>query len=194
MVRAAEVASIVPPSNRENHTNLVDENLDIRSFDTMTKVKFDHMDLRILRALQNDSSLSQRELAETVNLSQNACWRRLQAIRESGVIKGYSLRLNRAVIDMNVVVFVMIRTRHHSKAWLETFRQHVQSMPEVVDFYRIGGDYDYMLKIVTHDLASYDRFYQRLIEKVELDTVTSYFAMEAIAEQRPFPLRDAGSG
>jgi Lrp/AsnC family transcriptional regulator len=160
----------------------------------MAKVKFDHMDLRILRALQNDSSLSQRELAETVNLSQNACWRRLQAIRESGVIKGYSLRLNRAAIDMNVVVFVMIRTRHHSKAWLETFRQHVQSMPEVVDFYRIGGDYDYMLKIVTHDLASYDRFYQRLIEKVELDTVTSYFAMEAIAEQRPFPLRDAGSG
>lgn len=157
----------------------------------MMKPKFDHMDLRILRALQNDSSLSQRELAETVNLSQNACWRRLQAIRESGVIKGYSIRLNRAVIDMNVVVFVMIRTRHHSKAWLETFRQHVQAMPEVVDFYRIGGDYDYMLKIVTQDLASYDRFYQRLIEKVELDTVTSYFAMEAIAEQRPFPLRDA---
>ena len=156
------------------------------------KPKFDRMDLRILRALQNDSSLSQRELAETVNLSQNACWRRLQVIHQSGVIQGYSVRLNRAAVDLDVVVFVMIRTRPHSKAWLETFRQHVQSMPEVVDFYRIGGDYDYMLKIVTHDLASYDRFYQRLIEKVELDTVTSYFAMEAIEEQRPFPIRDIG--
>jgi Lrp/AsnC family transcriptional regulator len=184
--------TILSPPKREIQTKLIDQGRNIRSLDTMKKPKFDHMDLRILRALQNDSSLSQRELAETVNLSQNACWRRLQAIRESGVIKGYSIRLNRAVIDMNVVVFVMIRTRHHSKAWLETFRQHVQAMPEVVDFYRIGGDYDYMLKIVTQDLASYDRFYQRLIEKVELDTVTSYFAMEAIAEQRPFPLRDAG--
>ena len=156
----------------------------------MTKQKFDHMDLRILRALQNDSSLSQRELAETVNLSQNACWRRLQAIHQSGVIQGYSVRLNRAAVDLDVVVFVM--TRHHSKAWLETFRQHVRSMPEVIDFYRIGGDYDYMLKIVTRDLASYDRTYQRLIEKVELDTVTSYFAMEAIEEQRPLPIRDTG--
>ena len=158
----------------------------------MTKQKFDHMDLRILRALQNDSSLSQRELAETVNLSQNACWRRLQAIHQSGVIQGYSVRLNRAAVDLDVVVFVMIRPRHHSKAWLETFRQHVRSMPEVIDFYRIGGDYDYMLKIVTRDLASYDRTYQRLIEKVELDTVTSYFAMEAIEEQRPLPIRDTG--
>jgi Lrp/AsnC family transcriptional regulator len=158
----------------------------------MPRPKLDHFDLRILRALQRDSSLSQRELAEKVGLSQNACWRRLQMIKESGVIEGYSLRLNRAALDLDVVVFVMVRTRKHSKAWLESFRLHVQSMAEVIDFYRIGGDYDYMLKIVTHDLASYDRFYQRLIEKIELETVTSYFAMEAIEEQRPFPIREAG--
>ncbi len=86
------------------------------------------------------------------------------------------------------MVFVMLRTRHHSAEWLEAFRKHVSMIPEVIDFYRIGGDYDYFLKIVTRDMESYDAVYQRLIAKVELDSVTYYFAMEAIEEQRPLPI------
>ena len=82
----------------------------------------------------------------------------------------------------------MLRTRHHSVNWLDEFRQHVSTIPEVIDFYRIGGDYDYFLKIVTRNIESYDTVYQRLISKVELDSVTSYFAMEAIEEQRPLPI------
>ena len=89
---------------------------------------------------------------------------------------------------MDLVVFVMLRTRHHSAEWLDTFRRHVLTIPEVVDFHRIGGDYDYQLKVVTQDMGSYDRVYQRLISGVELDSVTSYFAMETIAEGRPLPL------
>lgn len=154
------------------------------------KQKFDHLDARILRALQNDSSQSQRELAEKVGLSQNACWRRLQAIQESGVIKGYSLLLDRTGLDLGVTVFVMVRTRHHSREWLETFRRHVVSIPQVIEFFRIGGDYDYLVKVVARDIAAYDEIYQRLIEKVELDAVTSYFVMEVIAEQRPLPVGD----
>ena len=82
----------------------------------------------------------------------------------------------------------MVKTRHHSTTWLQTFRQHVSSIPEVVDFFRIGGDYDYMLRIVTTDMQSFDSVYQRLIQKVELESVTSYFAMEAIEERRPLPI------
>lgn len=152
----------------------------------------DHIDAAILRALQRDSSLSQRALAEEVGLSQNACWRRLQAIRDRGLIVGHSLRVDRAALGLDVVAFVVLRTRRHSRDWLETFRQHVSNIPEVVDFYRISGEYDYMLKVVTYDIASYDRIYQRLIEKVELETVTTYFAMEAIVEQRPFPIAETG--
>lgn len=148
----------------------------------------DQIDNLILTALQADASLSQRDLAEKVGLSQNACWRRLKALRESGVIKGTTTRLDREKLGLGLVVFVMIRTRHHSTDWLRTFRRHVSNLPEVVDFFRIGGDYDYMLKVVTHDMKSYDSVYQRLIERVELDSVTSYFAMEAIEEQRPIPL------
>lgn len=148
----------------------------------------DQIDLSILRALQRDASLSQRELAEVVGLSQNACWRRLKALNDKNVLKGASMRVDRVKLGLDLVVFVMLRTRHHSAEWLDTFRRHVLTIPEVVDFHRIGGDYDYQLKVVTQDMASYDRVYQRLISSVELDSVTSYFAMETIAEARPLPL------
>lgn len=141
-----------------------------------------------MRELQLDSSLSQRELADRVGLSQNACWRRLKALDAAGVLLGSTARIDRRKLGLDLVVFVMLRTRHHSADWLARFRRHVLTIPEVVDFHRIGGDYDYQLKVVTQDMASYDRVYQRLIEGVELDSVTSYFAMEAIAEGRPLPL------
>jgi len=148
----------------------------------------DHIDLRILKELQKDASLSQRELADLVGLSQNSCWRRLKALNDKGILQGSSARVAREKLGLTLVVFVMLRTRHHSAEWLDRFRRHVLTIPEVVDFHRIGGDYDYQLKVVTEDMASYDKVYQRLIAGVELDSVTSYFAMEAIAENRPLPL------
>ncbi len=150
--------------------------------------KLDQIDLSILRELQRDAGQSQRELADRVGVSQNACWRRLKALTDDQILNGASARIAREKLGLNLVVFMMLRTRHHSADWLQAFRRHVLTIPEVVDFHRIGGDYDYQLKIVTEDMASYDRVYQRLIEKVELDSVTSYFAMEAIAEGRPLPL------
>ncbi|MCV6823672.1 MULTISPECIES: Lrp/AsnC family transcriptional regulator [Halocynthiibacter] len=146
------------------------------------------MDRKILAELQKDSSLSQRALAERVNLSQNACWRRLQAMTEAGVLNGSTARIDRRKLGLSLVVFVMLKTRHHSAQWLKDFRSHVLTIPEVVDFHRIGGDYDYQLKVVTESMDSYDKVYQRLIEGVDLDSVTSYFAMESIAEGRPLPL------
>ncbi|MCA0871550.1 Lrp/AsnC family transcriptional regulator [Seohaeicola saemankumensis] len=148
----------------------------------------DQIDKRILHELQRDASLSQRELADRVGLSQNACWRRLKALTESGLLQGSVARLDRQLLGLDLVVFVLLRTRHHSADWLKAFRRHVLTIPEVVDFHRISGDYDYQLKVVTEDMAGYDRVYQRLIAGVELDSVTSYFAMESIAEGRPLPL------
>ncbi len=138
--------------------------------------------------MQNDGTLAQRELAEQVHLSPNACWHRVQTLKKQGVIVGQTVRLDRRKVDLGLVVFVMLRTRFHSAEWLDAFRKHVSLIPEVIDFFRIGGDYDYFLKVVTRDMESYDAVYQRLISKVELDSVTSYFAMEAIEEQRPLPI------
>jgi Lrp/AsnC family transcriptional regulator len=148
----------------------------------------DQIDLKILDVLQRDGSLSQRELADRVGLSQNACWRRLRALHDRNILKGTTAVVDRESLGLKLVVFVMLRTRHHSADWLRAFRRHVLTIPEVIDFHRIGGDYDYQLKVVTEDMASYDKVYQRLIEGVELDSVTSYFAMETIAESRPLPI------
>ncbi len=148
----------------------------------------DHFNRRILSILQRDGSLSQREMADQVHLSANACWNRLQNLKKEGIILGQTVRLDREKLGLGLVVFVMVKTRHHSGDWLQMFRKHVSEIPEVVDFFRIGGEYDYLLKVVTKDMNSYDGVYRRLIEGVELDSVTSNFAMEAIVEQRPLPV------
>lgn len=150
--------------------------------------KFDSIDFRILEELQRDASQSQRSLGENVGLSQNACWRRLKMLEDFGAIQGRTVLLDRARLGAGLVVFVMLRTRNHSTDWLDKFSKHVSGIREVVDFFRIGGDYDYLLKIITRDMNSYDRIYRRLISGIELETVTSYFAMEAIEEQRPIVL------
>ncbi|PYD63305.1 Lrp/AsnC family transcriptional regulator [Gluconacetobacter entanii] len=148
----------------------------------------DHFYQRILRALQNDASLSQRELADRVGLSQNACWRRVQALRERKVITGQTVRLDTERLGLGLTVFVMVRTRHHSREWLQKFRMIVLGIPNVIDFYRIAGDYDYMLKIMSEDMNAFDAIYQRLIEQIELDSITSYITMEAIANNRDLPV------
>lgn len=154
----------------------------------MNTEKLDQIDRAILRALQKDASLSQRDLAEQVGLSQNACWRRLRALRDSGLILGQTIRLDQAAVGLGLTIFVMIRTKHHSREWLDIFRREVTLIPNVIDFFRIAGDYDYMLKVVARDMNDFDRTYQRLIDKVELDAVTSYITMEAIVNSRDLPV------
>ena len=153
----------------------------------MTTKNLDNLDKAILRALQQDSSLSQRELAEKVGLSQNSCWRRLTRLREQKIIKGQTVRLDMIAVGLSLTVFVMVRTRHHSAEWLKTFRKSVLEIDNVIDFYRIAGDYDYMIKIVARDMNDFDQIYQRIISQTELETVTSYIAMEAIADGRNVP-------
>jgi Lrp/AsnC family transcriptional regulator len=154
----------------------------------MDDAKLDQIDRKILRALQRNASLSQRDLAEQVGMSQNACWRRLKALHESGLIKGHTVRLDAKALGLGLTVFVMIRTKHHSREWLQLFRKEVEAIANVIDFFRIAGDYDYMLKVVAEDMNDFDRVYQRLIEKVELEAVTSCITMEAIVNNRDLPV------
>ncbi len=151
-------------------------------------VQIDAIDRRILTFLQQDGSLSQRELADKVGLSQNACWRRLQRLQETGVLRHLQANVDLTALGLDLTVFVMIRTRHHSKEWAESFRAHVEKIPEVVDFYRIGGDWDYLLKVVTRGMRGYDAFYQKLITGFDFSTVTGFFSMEAMLSNRPTDL------
>jgi len=150
--------------------------------------KIDSIDLRILNCLQQQAGLSQRDLAEQAGISQNACWRRLQRLTSDGILRGSHANIDLSALGLDLTVLVMIRTRHHSKEWAERFRKHVEKLPEVIDFYRIGGDWDYMVKVITRGMAGYDAFYQRLITDFDLATVTGYFSMEAIIDNRPVDL------
>ncbi|RZS77845.1 Lrp/AsnC family transcriptional regulator [Phyllobacterium myrsinacearum] len=150
--------------------------------------KIDVFDMKILTAMQIDANRSQRDLAEKVGLSQNACWRRLQRLHSLGLICGSHSVIDLEALGLDLTVFVMIRTRHHSKEWSEGFRAHVERLPEVIDFYRIGGEWDYLIKVVTKGMSGYDAFYQKLITNFDLATVTGFFSMEAIINNRPVDL------
>ena len=151
-------------------------------------IELDGIDRKILTTLQRDGALSQRDVASKVGLSQNACWRRIKRLNELGVIEGYGARLNAKLVGLDLTVFMMIKTRRHSECWQREFRVHVAAIPEIVDVNRIGGDWDYLIKVVTSSMSGYDKVYKQLTSKLELETVTGLFAMETILENQPLCL------
>ena len=148
----------------------------------------DEFDKRILACLQKDASLPLAEIAERVGLSSTPCWRRIQNLEKAGVIDGRVALLDPAKLNVGVTVFVALKTRKHSQDWLETFAAHVDSIDEVVEFYRMSGDVDYMLRVVVPDIAAYDEVYKRLIAVGGLSDVSSSFAMERIKYTTELPL------
>lgn len=148
----------------------------------------DAIDRRILAALQQDSSLSSAELAERVGLSATPCWRRVRHLEAGGYIKKRVALLDRDKLGVGTTVYVAVKTRSHDADWLEVFAATVSAMPEVIEFHRMSGDIDYLMKVVVPDIPAYDAFYKRLIAKVDLSDVSSSFAMEEIKTTTALPL------
>jgi Lrp/AsnC family transcriptional regulator len=140
----------------------------------------DTIDRKILTLLQEDAGVSIAELAEQVGLSQTPCWKRVQRLEATGVITKRVALVAPEKIGLGLTVFVSIETSDHSGAWLQRFAEFVSAMPEVMEFYRMAGDVDYMLRVVVEDMAAYDQFYKRLIDEIPLRNVTSRFAMQRI--------------
>ncbi|GAB1582322.1 Lrp/AsnC family transcriptional regulator [Phyllobacterium phragmitis] len=148
----------------------------------------DRLDRKILRLLQEDATLAVADVAKKVGLSTTPCWRRIQKLEEDGVIRRRVAILDPMRINARVTVFVAIRTSSHSHEWLKRFSEVVQEFPEVVEFYRMSGDIDYLLRVVVPDIAAYDSFYKRLIAKIDIRDVSSSFAMEQIKYTTELPL------
>ena len=148
----------------------------------------DRLDKKILRLLQEDSTLAVADVAKKVGLSTTPCWRRIQKLEEEGVIQRRVAILNPQKINTRVNVFVSIRTNAHSHEWLKRFSEVIQEFPEVVEFYRMSGDVDYLIRVVVPDIAAYDAFYKKLIAKIEIRDVSSVFAMEQIKYTTELPL------
>ncbi len=154
------------------------------------KIRLDRIDRRILDALQHDASRSVAEISELVGLSPTPCWKRIKRLENEGIIRSRVAILNRDMLGLGVTVIVAIRTAHHSDDWLANFAEGVSRIPEVVEFYRMSGDIDYLLKIVARDIADYDRIYRKLTKVAELHDVSSSFAMQEIKSTTALPVLD----
>ena len=148
----------------------------------------DRLDKKILRLLQEDSTLAVADVAKRVGLSTTPCWRRIQKLEEEGVIVRRVAVLDPVKLGLGLTVFVSIETADHSREWLERFAETVSAMPEVLEFYRMAGDVDYMLRVVVADMRAYDTFYKHLIATLPLKNVTSRFAMEKVKSTTALPL------
>ena len=149
----------------------------------------DSIDRKILNHLQQDSSIAVADLAEKVGCSRTACWRRIKSLEETGIIRAQVTLLDRHKLNLPVTVFVAIKTGRHDVDWLKKFADTVDRFPEIMEFYRMSGDIDYLLKVVVPDVAAYDKFYHRLIREIDLSDVSSNFAMEEIKFTTALPLQ-----
>eukprot|EP01037_Dinobryon_pediforme_P028948 gene28948-32410_t len=148
----------------------------------------DRVDRKILQILQEDCTVPVAEIGRRVGLSTTPCWRRIQKLEEDGVIQRRVAVLDPAKVNAKVTAFVAITTSQHSDDWLKRFAEIVSQLPEVVEFYRMAGQVDYLLRVVVPDIEAYDAFYKKLIARIDISDVSSSFAMERIKYTTALPL------
>jgi len=150
---------------------------------------FDHYDRGILELLQTDSDRTVQDIADAIGLSATPTTRRIKRLTEQGYIRKRVALLDPDKLGLNATLFISVRTSQHDAEWLRRFADGVARMPEVVEFYRMGGDIDYLLKIVVPDVKDYDEVYKRLISIAPLSDVSAAFAMEAIKNTTVLPVK-----
>ena len=148
----------------------------------------DTFDKDILRILQSDCTLSVSDIADQVGLSTTPCWRRIQAMEKSGIIKGRVALAEPEKLNVGLTVFVMVKTNQHNPQWLDKFSITIKDIPEIMEFYRLSGDIDYLLRIVVPDMKAFDTFYKKLITQADFSDISSSFAMEEIKYTTQLPL------
>jgi len=153
--------------------------------------QLDHVDRRILAILQEDASIAVAEIGARVGLSQTPCWRRIQRLREDGVIEATVALVKPEAVGCGLTVFMAIEARDHSPQWLEQFTEIVVARSEVLDVHRMAGEMDYLLRVAVPDMAAYDQFYRELIAAVPLKNVSSHFAMERVKSSTAYPVAAA---
>ena len=148
----------------------------------------DRMDRKILDILQRDCTLPVAEIGKQIGLSTTPCWRRIQKLEELGVIQRRVALLDPKKVNVGVTVFVSITTSHHTQDWLDRFHEALKDFPEVVEFYRMSGQVDYLLARGGARHRALRRLLQEADRKIELSDVSSAFAMEQIKFTTALPL------
>ena len=146
------------------------------------------IDKKILSLLQINADIPIAELSKKVNLSSTPCWLRINKLYKQGYIKKKVAVIDRAKINLSTVAFVQIRTSQHNMEWSKKFIEGVKEMDEVVEFYRLSGTTDYLLKVLVPSIDKFDEFYKKLTNKIDLSDVTTSFSMEEIKQTNNLPL------
>jgi Lrp/AsnC family transcriptional regulator len=146
------------------------------------------IDKKILSLLQINADIPIAELSKKVNLSSTPCWLRINKLYKQGYIKKKVAVIDRVKINLSTVAFVQIRTSQHNMAWSKKFVEGVKEMDEVVEFYRLSGTTDYLLKVLVPSIDKFDEFYKKLTDKIDLSDVTTSFSMEELKQTSNLPL------
>lgn len=145
-------------------------------------------DVRILEELQKDATLSVEALAEKVDMPRNTCWRRLKQLEASGIIKARVAVLDAELAGCGLSVLIYISTTNHDSYWVGQLRKTIMAIPEIVSFYRMSGDIDYVLRARIRDVKAYDDLYQKLVRKVPNADISASFIIEEIKDEIAMPL------
>ncbi len=151
-------------------------------------ISLDAIDRRILERLQHDGRLSNADLAEQVGLSSSPCWRRVRALEEAGVIKGYAAQVDAKSVGLSVNVFMSVSLSTQVEKALKDFERAAAERPEVMECYLMTGDSDYLLRIVVPDLEAYERFVMDFTKIPGIAQIRSSFALRPVKQGTALPL------
>jgi Lrp/AsnC family transcriptional regulator len=152
-------------------------------------IHLDEIDLRILDALQRGGNLSTAEVAKRVGLSQSPCWRRIRRLESIGVVRERVAILDTDLLGFEVTAFASIKLSEHGRRALPEFEAAIEALPEVVDAYAMTGEVDYLLRVVTRDIRSYERLLRdALLNLPTVREVHSQIALSNVKRTTRLPL------
>lgn len=155
-------------------------------------MKLDSYERRILALLQEDCSLSATEIAERVGLSTTPCWRRIQRLRESGIIARQVALVDRRKIGLNAQIFAQVKLNAHGRRHLDEFTAAIRGFPEVLEAYVLMGPVDFLLRIVAADIEAYERFFFDKLSRLEgVQEINSIAALSEVKYTTALPLAAA---
>jgi len=148
----------------------------------------DDIDRKIVRALQRDGRMSNRDLAERVGLSPSPCLRRIKLLEQSGVIRGYHAEIDAQLYGLPITVFIRIRLERHDQYTVNGFEAKVRANDNIVECHVMTGESDYLLRVMVADLPDYERFVRRDLQRIGgIASIDTSFAYGVVKRRSAFP-------
>lgn len=155
----------------------------------MQAVHLDQIDRRILDLLQTQAGINATAIGEKIGLSQSACWRRIQRLRDEGIIKDQAVQIDREKVGLNTMVFAHVKLTSHGRSNLADFSKAIRKYPEVLDCYVVLGNVDFLLRIVTEDIKAYEQFFfEKLSQLPGIQEVNSSIVLSDIKHTTILPI------